>query len=300
MNKSIKLTNLEITSNKQVFPKLVKYFQKNKTETIVSFNFHISFFLSLLKPFFGFKLISRSLNTLSEEIKGKNSFLDKFKVKLLAYGLRKSNLVIAQSEGMKKDLNNFNIKKIKVINNPINPKYLDVQEDKKENFILFVGRLSKQKKLDDLLKAFCNVNENYSLYIIGNGILKDELKNLAMELQIINRVKFLGHKSNIEEYYAQARCTVLSSLYEGFPNVLVESIACGTPVVSYDCPNGPSEIIIDGVNGYLTNYLDIEDLSKKVNKVLDEELDTSLIKQSAERYYPEKIANKYIEVIFAK
>lgn len=116
----------------------------------------------------------------------------------------------------------------------------------------------------------------------------------------MNRVKFLGHKSNIEEYYTKARCTLLSSLYEGFPNVLVESIACGTPVVSYNCPNGPSEIIIDGVNGYLVDYLDIEDLYKKINKTLDEELDINLIKKSAERYYPEKIAKKYIEVIFEK
>lgn len=300
LNDNITLTCLNIDTNKSAIWKLFFYLNRTKPTYIVSFNYHISFFLVLLKSFFKFKLFSRSISTFSENFKNRTSIFDKIKIKLLTYGLKKSDLVISQSEGMKKDLNKFNIKKIEVINNPINPKYLNIQEDKKEDFILFVGRLSKEKRIDDLLKAFCNVNENYSLYIIGNGILKDELKNLATKLQIMNRVKFLGHKSNIEEYYTKARCTLLSSLYEGFPNVLVESIACGTPVVSYNCPNGPSEIIIDGVNGYLVDYLDIEDLYKKINKTLDEELDINLIKKSAERYYPEKIAKKYIEVIFEK
>ena len=75
-------------------------------------------------------------------------------------------------------------------------------------------------------------------------------------------------QKNIIPYYLYAKATILTSFYEGYPNVLIESIALGTPVVSFDCKSGPSEIIQNNKNGYLVRYLDVEDLKDKISQIL--------------------------------
>ena len=93
-------------------------------------------------------------------------------------------------------------------------------------------------------------------------------------------------------YYLYAKGTLLTSLYEGYPNVLIESIALNTPVVSFNCPGGPSEIIKDGVNGFIANYLDIDDLSNKIKKVLQTEFNSKDLKNSLKK---NQINNVYLE-----
>lgn len=99
------------------------------------------------------------------------------------------------------------------------------------------------------------------------------------------------------KYYSNAKVTVLTSLYEGFPNVLIEFIALGTPVVSFDCESGPSEIILDGKNGYLVKYLDIEEFTQKLDLALKTNWDAKAIINSSKRYSKEIIVNKYFAKI---
>ena len=92
-------------------------------------------------------------------------------------------------------------------------------------------------------------------------------------------------------YYLYAKGTLLT-LYEGYPNVLIESIALNTPVVSFNCPGGPSEIIKDGVNGFIANYLDTDDLSNKIKKLLKTKFNSNDLKISLKR---NQINNVYLE-----
>lgn len=297
LDDKVNLHNLNAKNNFESILGLYSYLKKNDSVTVLSFNFHASFFLSLLKKLLKFKLISRSLNTLSKELKGSSSFAKNLKLKMITFGLSNSDLVISQSKGMKEDLLSFNVNNVEVINNPINPKYLEVKDYKKEKYILFVGRLSKQKGLDYLLEALKSINPDYKLYIIGSGESIDDVKQKINALSLIDRVKILGQKTEIAEYYSKASCTILSSIYEGFPNVLIESIACGTPVVSFDCPNGPSEIVVDGINGKLATYLDSDDLASKVNWALSNSFNSSEVKKTIRCFHPQIIAKEFLEVI---
>ena len=106
------------------------------------------------------------------------------------------------------------------------------------------------------------------LKIVGHGSLAEELKEKTIDLDVENAFDFEGFQKNIIPYYLHTKATVLTSLYEGYPNVLIESIAMNTPVVAFNCPGGTNEIVQDSYNGYLVNYKDIDDLKNKLSALL--------------------------------
>lgn len=122
-------------------------------------------------------------------------------------------------------------------------------------FILAVGRMNDAiKQYDRLLAMYAQStlpSQGIRLVILGEGDKLAEYKALASALNIENTVHFPGRVSNPGLYYEKALFTVLTSKNEGFPSVLLESLACGTPVIAYDCPTGPSEIIQHEINGLL-------------------------------------------------
>lgn len=298
-----KRVNLIIIKEKNLILRVFKLYRVlncTRRREIISFNYNISFYLSLFNLFTGLKYNSRSLNTLSLEFSNRRKIKDKIIKKMVLFGLNHSEKVISQSNGMRDDLVKCGVKssRIVTINNPISPKYIGNGVFSKEKYILFVGRLSEQKAIDYLLYAMVSVNNDYKLLIIGQGSEYNNLLTLVNKLNLSHRVSFLGEKSDLVYYYRHASLTVLSSRYEGFPNVLVESIACGTPVVSFDCPNGPREIIIDGVNGFLVKYLDYNDLAVKINYSLSFNFNLNKLKESISKFESSVIADTYINEIF--
>jgi GalNAc-alpha-(1->4)-GalNAc-alpha-(1->3)-diNAcBac-PP-undecaprenol alpha-1,4-N-acetyl-D-galactosaminyltransferase len=139
--------------------------------------------------------------------------------------------------------------------------------------LVTVARLTRQKRLDLLLSAFSLIpnTDECSLTIVGDGPLKGTLENLARELGISHRVSFTGLVTNPSSFLHGADLFVLTSEFEGFPNALLEAMACGVPVISFDCPSGPSEIIRDGIDGILVPPLDIDALARTISKLLDDE-----------------------------
>ncbi len=125
-------------------------------------------------------------------------------------------------------------------------------EGAKPPVIVNVGRLEPQKDQHNLLKAFAKLPEAQrgSLLILGQGSLQDELERLARDLGIEAQVRFAGYIDDPLPYMRSADLYVMSSLYEGFPNVLIEALLCGLPIVSTDCPSGPGEIL--GANEFGT------------------------------------------------
>lgn len=132
------------------------------------------------------------------------------------------------------------------------------------------GRLTVQKGFDDLIRAFSQLPEKLrgTLVVLGEGEQHKHLQALADELGIGSRVCLPGFSANPWWYIAQSQVFALSSRWEGFGNVLVEAMACGTPVVSTDCPHGPREIISHGVDGLLVEPADVEGLTHALARVL--------------------------------
>ena len=123
----------------------------------------------------------------------------------------------------------------------------------------------------------------YDLRLLEKGNLENSLRQKALDYHVEDKIDFEGFQNNIAPFYLYAKGTLLTSIYEGYPNVLIESIAMNTPVVSFDCPNGPSEIIQDGVNGYLAKHLDVKDLINKIILMLQNKFDYEDLKISIEK-----------------
>lgn len=135
-----------------------------------------------------------------------------------------------------------------------------------EPYVVAVGRLHEQKGYDSLLRAFARAvrRRPSHLVILGEGDDRAALEALAASLGVAENVHFLGYASNPLAYMRHAKVFALSSIAEGFGNVIVEALACGTPVISTDCPHGPSEILAGGRFGTLVPVGDIDALADAI------------------------------------
>ena len=137
-------------------------------------------------------------------------------------------------------------------------------------FVLGAGRLCAQKGFDRLLRAFARLGPagDLRLAILGEGPARAELRRQARALGIGGRVHLPGWVNDLDRWYRAAECFVLSSRYEGFGLVLVEAMANRCPVVAFDCPFGPSEIVHDGRTGLLVAEGDVDALADAMSRLL--------------------------------
>lgn len=135
---------------------------------------------------------------------------------------------------------------------------------------LNVGRYTADKRQADLIRIWSKIPDKngWQLWIVGKGEEEDNLRDLINELDVCDSVKLIGHTSTIADIYKQASLFLFSSWMEGFGMVLLEAMAFGIPCISYDCPSGPRDIVIDGYNGYLINNDDQESFQSAVDKVI--------------------------------
>ena len=238
------------------FRKLVK---KEKPNYVISFGHLpnlINIFSTCLPAGMGAKSVVRIDNFYSSSCQGFGGKIYRILVRLL---FNKADIIMPVSKESANDLvRNFKIKreKIKVIYNPLNIKEIErlakepldkeYEDIFKNPVIINMGQMGKQKNQKDLIKAFKKIKEkikNAKLVILGQGNLEPELKGLSKSLGIENDVYFLGWQKNPFKFLANSKIFVLSSLWEGLPYVLLEAMASGLPVVSYDCRSGPREIL---------------------------------------------------------
>jgi glycosyltransferase involved in cell wall biosynthesis len=161
------------------------------------------------------------------------------------------------------------------------------------------GRFVEQKQFSVLLKAFklLTRHSDVRLALAGKGPLKEDLHNLAVALDIEDRVDFLGFVPNPYKYMRRASLLAVSSRYEGFGLILTEALACGTPVVSTDCPGGPSDILDDGKYGELVDVGDPRGLADAMARTLSDPPESDRLVERARHYDVEKVADRYAEVI---
>ncbi|MEX3011474.1 glycosyltransferase [Hoeflea sp. TYP-13] len=165
--------------------------------------------------------------------------------------------------------------------------------------ILSVGSFKKQKNHPLLLRAFARMQPrpNSRLMLLGNGDDEPDLRLLCSNLDISHQVIFAGFHEDVRPFYETADLFVLSSDYEGFGNVIVEALACGTPVVSTNCPSGPAEILDGGRFGALVPVGDEAGLAKAIISTLSTPYDPAQLQFRAKAFAPEIAAVKYLGLL---
>lgn len=230
----------------------------------------------------------------------------------MAIGYRLASARIGVSNGVVEDiarLSGLGRHSFHVIYNPVSPRVAPTRETLaaihslwpvgKGPRILTVGRMKQQKNHALLLRSFSALRmPNLSLMIVGTGNELGMLRNIATELGIENRVIFAGFQSDPTPFYLTADLFVLSSDYEGFGNVLVESLAQGTPVVSTDCPSGPREILTDGQFGRLVPVGDVQALAAAMAESLSVTHDPAALKARAQNFSIDKAVDQYEALLF--
>ena len=171
--------------------------------------------------------------------------------------------------------------------------------DDGEPVILAAGRLAPVKDYPTLLRVFADVVRSRAarLVILGQGVERESLLELAQRLGVADRFDLPGFDVNPFRYMSRASVFVLSSRFEGFPNVLAQAMACGTPVVSTDCRSGPSEILEGGKWGHLVPVGDWRAMARAIENTLDNPLPAEDLKARASVYSVETSVDRYYELL---
>jgi len=253
--------------NSKKFQKIILISNQNFANIISSFS-------TLYIPFIKKIFIDR--NHL-DELNFHKNFKEKFKKKIIKFLIwftySNADIVVGVSKKLSNDLANFIKRKVKTIYSPSFDKTI-IQKSKtavklsnKFRYIINISRFSKRKDHETTLKAFCIIQKrltNVRLILIGYGAERKNIFSLAKHLRIYNKIIIINKTLNPYPYIRRSSLLILTSIYEGFPNVLVESITIGTPVISTNMNSGASEILLNGKGGELIKVGDYLALSKKI------------------------------------
>jgi N-acetylgalactosamine-N,N'-diacetylbacillosaminyl-diphospho-undecaprenol 4-alpha-N-acetylgalactosaminyltransferase len=196
---------------------------------------------------------------------------NKFLAKLL---YRNCQQFISVSKGIQEKVNkNYNFLPTKLIYNPIDFEFISNQSKQEVTndfqYVLSAGSMNKNiKQFNKLIECYANSilpSKKIKLIIVGEGKLKNKWIKLAESLNLQDMVIFKGNVKNPFRYYKNAIFTISTSKYEGMPMVLLESLACGTPIISWDYASGPNEIISNKQNGLLIENQDTDKLIEAMN-----------------------------------
>jgi len=165
--------------------------------------------------------------------------------------------------------------------------------------VLGAGSLTKAKDFETLIRAFAHVHMMMPmrLMILGEGEERKNLKALVAVLDLQEEVELPGFVENPFAYMARAAVFVLSSRWEGFGLVLAEALACGTPVISTNCPSGPSEILRDGELGQLVRIGDAEALGKAILEQLNQTAARERLRQEGAKFSVENAIDQYLSAL---
>lgn len=250
---------------------LKKLLRNNNADIIISFLSRTNLLLILLSLFNNKKIVVCDRNNPLKE----HSFIIRW-ISFIFY--IRANKIIVQTEKIKSFYPKYLRKKIVVIENPINSKLINQQIQniniKKNKTIISIGRLEKQKDFKTIIKAFKYISEKYiewNVEIYGVGNMKDEIEHMIKEYDLQERVLLKGRTDHPILKLKESSIFILSSYYEGFPNVLCEAMFSGTVSIASKCISGPDELIRHGENGYLFDIEDYITLSKIISFLIENE-----------------------------
>lgn len=284
---------------------LKKYFKQQMFDFIIDFRFRVKPIQELLIS----KLVYNTNTIYTVHSSKLDVYLPSFTplTKLMYGNCYKVVSITDSMRNLIKEKHKLN--NVITIHNPID--IFHVEQEAKKNpsldfeYIIAVGEYDTNiKQFDKLITAYSQSllpNKNIALIILGSGKLKDYLLSVAKNNKVEQYVLLLGFKSNPYKYMKHAKFLVLSSQYEGFGMVLIEALTSGTPVISFDCPTGPREIITHKENGLLVEDQNLSKLIDSMNLfVTDDELYNHCKKQalsSVDRFSIERIGKQWLALM---
>ena len=295
---------------------LLRFLRTASPEVVVSFSlplFMYSAFLRMISLWSG-GLAVRSINTPSAVLQHRTGFARHSVIEPLARRFYcQADAVIAQTDVMATDLRRrYGLlpEKVHTIYNPVSSRIsekatqFNVQPPERPlsaRYLLFAGRLDYQKNLEGLLQAFELFHRSVPdtvLVLAGAGPYEDRLREKAVATGLAEHVQFVGYQADLAPWYWHAEATVLASHYEGLPNVLIESIALGTPVVAFDSPGGTGDVVLPGENGFLVPYPDVEAFADALVQLVETRpFEREQAMAAAQRFDRERIVDQYEQVL---
>lgn len=308
---AIKQISFPSNSVSSSLPHLIRFLRRQEADILVSALPHLNCMLVLAKALSKVKtpLVITEHNQRSAVLANKLSIKESMLVPMSRWLYPHAQAIVCVSQGVADDLAHLlglDRRTLKCIYNPIVDERIAIMSqivpdhawygDNAIPVIIAAGRLMLQKDFPTLIKAFSIVRKSIAarLLILGEGMQRDALMAYRHELGLQADVDFSGFVENPYQYYAHSRMFVLSSRYEGFGNVIVEALACGTPVVSTDCPSGPREILENGKYGKLVPVGDAQSMADAILETLQEKPDRELLMGRAADFTIEKITQEYV------
>lgn len=213
-------------------------------------------------------------------------------------------LIVQTNEIKKFYVGQIKSDKLVLIPNPISPELTSakIRTEAREKIILNVGRFADQKAQHVLIKAFAKINnDGWRLHIVGKGKREREYQHLISSLNLEGKVVLIAPTTDIEAHYRTASIFAFVSIFEGFPNALIEAMHFSLPCISTDCPTGPAELIVNNKNGFLIPINDQNSLEHYLLMLMEnEDLRKCLGEQaqiSVKRFEMVEIAKKWENLI---
>ncbi|WGE44340.1 glycosyltransferase family 4 protein [Actinobacillus equuli subsp. equuli] len=291
-DKKIRVRNAIVSGSKR----LREYVLNNSIDIVFSIGVHSNAIMLLSTLFTDVKTINCDHMTIHHDYGNKFYALQRF----LGANFSDKSVVLTE-ENKKGYIDKYNIpsSKVEVIYNWIDNIGIQESIDIKSNKIITVGRLEKVKGYD-LLKLVSQKiyqkHPNWTWDIYGEG--KEEITN---DLKALSNINLKGLVKGVERIYPGHSIYVMTSYFEGLPLVLLEAKKFGLPIVSFDCPTGPSEIIRDGINGFLVKNYDINEMAEKISCLIEnQDLRKSFsdnAKLDVEKFAKDVVVAKWLELI---
>lgn len=310
----VRVIDLGVRHTSLAVPALVRYLRRERPAALLAAKDRAIRAAVLARRLSGVhaRLVGRLGTHLSGALEHKSAWVRWLRTWPMRWFYPQVDQIVAVSEGVAADtlhLTGLAPERVTVIRNPvITPRLLKDSQATMEHpwfgdggdpIVLGAGRLTRQKDFATLIRAFArlNVQRPARLVILGEGRLRGELEALASELGIADRVALPGHVDNPHAWMAKAALFVLSSRWEGSPNVLTEALALGVPSVATDCPSGPREILQEGRFGPLVPVGDSLQLGEAMLATLFQPHTPAYLRQAVTEYDAAYSAHRYLQLL---
>ena len=304
------IINLEL-KNKGAFSSIINIFRRTfnlrKVFKALKPDLIISFIGNLQPILTGYPVIVSIRIDLDYADEFSMPWLHKLQLKTL-YRLPNVRKIVPVSYGIEKKLKDrYGFTNLTTIHNPLDMDMIDTMLEGERPFefeyIVTVGAIKMQNGFDTLLKAYAQTEakNHLKLVIVGDGPMREEIEALIKSLGLEDRVVLTGRQKNPFIYMRHSSMFILSSRYEGFPNVLIEALACGAACIATDCETGPNEIITPGENGILIPVGDEAALANNIDRLFSDDSLRSKFRQQARQSVSHlqlsKVGQKWLELI---
>ncbi len=251
--------------------RLIKYIKTTKLDILIATGHNVGPLAVLASWFTGVKIIYWSHSSFKASTNSRFRVLNE---KFIAYF--GEGIITLTKQDEQNYLAETNARRVIQIYNPVDSTLLSNKSkyNVHSKKIISVGRLTNQKNfltLVDIAKIILDEHKDWEWHIYGSGEEETILKKKIFENNLNNRLILKGHENNIYSKYCEYSIMCMTSFYEGFPMTLIEGMANHIPLISFDIPTGPNEIIQDGTNGFLISPFDINEMAKKIKFIIENE-----------------------------